>query len=597
MTNPTITAAMVARGRTLADPKLSPDGTRVAFLTRAAGVTALAVAPAAGGPERLVAVDPPPAMAHPTGGGVVDWVDPQRLVYAAADGTLQLVPASGGPGRTLVRWGEVGDVAASPSVPGRGGALVAFTIGERDLSIVGVDAALAGETWPVRVPGRADFVLDPAWSPDGTRLAWHEWDDPSMPWDASRIVTCEMGSGALEVEAGGPGTAVAQPRFAPDGTLGWLTDESGHLGLWCHADGAEHAIASWGSGIRSWAWSPDGRQLAFVRNEDGFGRLCVLDRTSGTVRELGKGWHHGLTWRAGTIAAIRGGARTPSQVVAYEAGSGERRVLAHSDAGGFGDHNLVEPEPVTWTALDGGPVHGRLYRPTPKRRGVPPPLLLWVHGGPTDQTRVDWHPAIAWFVDRGWAVLVADYRGSAGWGRAYQQALNGEWGALDVADCAAGLRAAAERGWADPRSMVPIGASAGGFTVVHLLARHPDLCAAGVARYPVSDLLDLGERTHRFEAHYNDILVGPLPAAADVQRARSPIHHADRITAPLLVVHGEADRVVPVEQSRALAGRVPTVEYHEYAGEGHGWRRTETVEDELARIGDFLRRHVLRWRA
>src|SRR5258708_31114088 len=103
------------------------------------------------------------------------------------------------------------------------------------------------------------------------------------------------------------------------------------------------------------------------------------------------------------------------------------------------------------------------------------------------------------------------------------EAMEGRWGELDGAGVAAGMRAAAASGWADPRRMVPIGGSAGGFTVLNLLARHPDLCAAGVDLFGVADLFDLNETTHRFEAHYLHSVVGPLPQSADAYRERSPV--------------------------------------------------------------------------
>ena len=176
----------------------------------------------------------------------------------------------------------------------------------------------------------------------------------------------------------------------------------------------------------------------------------------------------------------------------------------------------------------------------------------------------------------------------------------GRWGDLDVTDCAAGMRAAAANGWADPRRMVPMGGSAGGFTVLNLLARHPDLCAAGIDLFGVTDLFDLDETTHRFEKHYLHSVVGRLPETADRYRERSPVTVAERITSPLLILQGDADQVVPVAQSRAIAQRLTAlgrpVELREYEGEGHGWLRPETVVDELERVESFLRRHVLRWR-
>jgi dipeptidyl aminopeptidase/acylaminoacyl peptidase len=171
----------------------------------------------------------------------------------------------------------------------------------------------------------------------------------------------------------------------------------------------------------------------------------------------------------------------------------------------------------------------------------------------------------------------------------------GRWGELDVADVAAGARAAAERGWGDPTRLVAMGSSAGGFTVLNLLARHPGLFAAGVDLFGLVDLVAL--ETHRFEAHYNDSLIGPLPDALGAYRDRSPINRVASIVDPLLVLHGSADPVVPLAQSQALVTALEalgrTVEHHVYDGEGHGWSSPEVVVDELTRTDDFLRRHVL----
>ena len=278
-------------------------------------------------------------------------------------------------------------------------------------------------------------------------------------------------------------------------------------------------------------------------------------------------------------------------LVAQHATTGDRRVLARGPAAGFEAADLPEPELVDWASV-GGRVPGRLYRPASAHGG----LILWVHGGPTDQATVVHNVRLAFLLDRGWTILVPDYRGSTGWGRAYAQALRGGWGEADVADCAAGLDAAATQGWGDPHRLVPAGTSAGGMTVLLLMARHGERCAAGIAISAVADLVALASTTHRFEAHYSDALIGPLPDAAARYRERSPITVADRIERPLLLLHGQDDKVVPVvqaeEMGRRLRDRGAPVELHTYPGEGHGWRDPATVEDELHRIDDFLTRHA-----
>ncbi|MBW3580778.1 MAG: S9 family peptidase [Actinobacteria bacterium] len=616
--SPRITAALCARGRTVADPRLSPTGDRVALVATAAGrsqlvVIALHAAGAgAAGPEVVVSSEPPPCPARPFGGGVFDWLpDGSALVYAASDGGLWLQPVTGAPPRRLVEHGPAAAPAVSPD-----GTLVAYVVDGRHVALAPVDD---DRWWPVRLSSTADFCFDPTWSPDGSWVAWHEWDVPAMPWDTSRIVLRAVdGGGSVVVAAGGDGVAVQQPRFSPDGLLGYLSDESGWSNLWVVGrslddprplvdEPREHGGPAWGQGQRSYAWSPDGDAVALCRNEDGFGSLQVFDRSSGGLVEVGRGVHGSLSWQGHTLAALRSGARSPTAVVAYgEArlggeGFGERTTLAHGPLAGLSAAPLVEPEVVGWSGDDGAEIPGRLYRPCDAVLGDPPPLIAWVHGGPTGQMEASFNARISYWVERGWAVLVPDHRGSTGHGRAFTQALAGRWGELDVSDTAAGLRTAVESGWGHRRRLVAMGASAGGFTVLHLLAAHPDLCAAGVDLYGVADLLAQDETPDRFEAHYLHSLVGPLPEAADLYRSRSPLRRVEAIVAPLLILHGGADTVVSPAQSQAVADRLRalgrTVEHHVFEGERHGWSRPETVIDELGRTEGFLRRHVLRWRA
>jgi dipeptidyl aminopeptidase/acylaminoacyl peptidase len=364
----------------------------------------------------------------------------------------------------------------------------------------------------------------------------------------------------------------------------------------------EHGGPSWGLGERAFAWSPDGEQLAGTRNEAGFVHLRLIDVRTGEARPVAKGGHGGLSWVGDRLAAMRSGARTPTQVVVYEGAAAPSVTVVRGPLGGWEALDLPEPEVVSYDGDEGTTVHARLYRPASSATGTePPPALVWIHGGPTSQWTVDFNARFAYFLDRGWAILVVDHRGSTGFGRAYQQALQGRWGEVDTADVAAAMRGAAAQGDVDGHRLVPIGGSAGGFTVLNLLAHHGDLCAAGVDLFGVADLFDLNETTHRFEAHYLHGIVGPLPAAADAYRSRSPITVAEQITAPLLILQGDNDNVVPPAQSQAIADRLTTlgrtVELHLYEGEGHGWNRPDVVVDELGRIESFLRRHVLEWRA
>ncbi len=563
----------------MSSPRWSPSAARLAWVEAYDGRADVVVAPSDG-------TGPPVVVTAECGiGGGYAWIDDDALVVAGGDGRLVVVGAGGGVDRVLTHDGR----ALAPAVSVRGEVACAI---ERDDACDVATVPLDGSGWPERV-SHADYAWDPAWSPDGGALVWQEWDLPNMPWHASRIMRRDgRDSKAYALAADG---ACSQPRFSPDGArLAWMRDAELVVDGEPLLPGQPHqecAEPAWSSGQRSFAWSPDGSELVWCRNESGFGRLVIGAPGRKSARELSRGWHRDLSWGDAGIVCVRTGAVTPGQVVVLAANGSARRSIARGPVGGFERTALVEPRPVMWKSASAA-VHGLLWR-APDASG-PAPLVVQVHGGPTGQALADWNPRVQWLVQRGYTVLQPNHRGSSGYGVAYRNALDGRWGDLDVADVAAGIRHALKEGWAAPGRVALMGGSAGGFTALNVAAAHPDLAAAVIALYPVTDLLDLAATTHRFESGDLSRLVGPRPDARELYVARSPITQAASVRAPVLLLQGDEDRVVNPERTAAFAAALQSagthVEHHVYAGEGHGWRRAETVTDELGRIAAFLNR-------
>ena len=583
---------MCVAGRELTEPKLSPDGSTVAFVAAMSGSTAIVLVAAAGGPERMLTTLPLPAAGRGLGGGCFDWLpDGSGIVYAAVGGDLWLHAIDGRAVRRLTRHGP--DVRVEAPIVAPDGTVAVYVVDQAQVWRCWLDDDRPAERLD---DGSADFCFDPAIAVDGSGAMWTAWNVPDMPWDAARVQHLAFDGGRREQSIGSG--AVHQPRSMPDGSITAIRDDTGWLNVWVDDrplvdEPFEHAGPSWGMGQRSYAVAPDGDRVAFTRNERGFGRLCVVDVRAGDVTGIARGVHGQLTWVGDRLAAVRSGARTPTQVVVYdtstrETSTWERRVLAVGPVVGWDSIDLPEPEPLT-VDHDGVTLHARRYVAGQGR------TLCWIHGGPTDQWQVEFLPRVAYWWAQGWDVLVPDPRGSTGHGRAYQQALRGGWGRIDVDDTAAIVAASHRHGWSVPERTVVMGGSSGGTTVLGVLGLHDGLVAAGVALYPVTDLADLAARSHRFEAHYPLSLVGPLDRL-DLYRERSPLTYADRITAPLLVLHGDADPVVPIEQSRRLVERIRSsggdVEFHVMEGEGHGFRAVENKLAEYRLIGEF----VARWR-
>lgn len=573
--------------RELSEPRLSPDGSLLGWMTSRAGMTVLVVLDLDTSAKRSYVLEAGLKAARSMGGGAWDWTpDATAVIAVGGDGDLWRLPVGGGAPSRECSTGE-GRAASSPSVSLVDGfaTVTVFVVDQAE-----VWACDGTRTWRLD-DATADFVADPCLV--GDRVWWTAWDVPAMPWDAARLVSVALdGSDRRVIE--GDGT-VQQPRAHPDGRLSCVRDDTGWNNVWL--DGApvvvesvEHAGPAWGPGARTFAWSPDGTRLAFTRNECGFGRLCLWSAEG--VREIGRGVHGQVSWRGSRIAALRSGARTPTEVIVVDTTTWERAVVDVGPDAAWGERREQMPEPDAWSI---GPVHARVYPADPGRpaRGA----LVWLHGGPTDQWQVAFMPRVEYWRSRGWHVVVPDHRGSTGHGRAYTQALRGRWGELDVDDTITVIEAVHERGLADPASTVVLGGSAGGFTALESVCRRPDLVAGVAVAYPVTDLADLSVRSHRFEAHYTVGLVGPLPETRALHDARSPVRHPERIGGvPVLILHGDTDPVVPVDHSRAFvaAARVAgaDVTLHEYPGEGHGFRDVAHQRDEYLRIGAFLDRVV-----
>jgi dipeptidyl aminopeptidase/acylaminoacyl peptidase len=206
------------------------------------------------------------------------------------------------------------------------------------------------------------------------------------------------------------------------------------------------------------------------------------------------------------------------------------------------------------------------------------------HGGPTSATSGALRLGIQYYTSRGIAVLDVNYGGSTGYGRAYRERLYGQWGVVDVDDVCRGAVFVAGRGWADGQRMAITGGSAGGYTTLSCLTFR-NVFAAGASHFGVSDCEALARETHKFESRYLDRLIGPYPARRDLYTERSPIHHVDRLSCPVIFFQGLEDRIVPPNQARRMADaqrkkKLP-VAHIEFDGEQHGFRKSENVKRAL----------------
>ena len=455
-------------------------------------------------------------------------------------------------------------------------------------------------------------------------LAWISWDHPNMGWDATRLHVHRLGDGELGEELmvlGRQGDrSLCEPGWDP-GTAGLAprlmvcSDHDDWWGLYEVDLGAgdlmpvvvgefDVATPPWVFGMQRWA-AADGLVAAAAGLPSGDqmvvdGRSVAVADSSISSLTIGRDGPDG----APVLAYAGAGYRHETEVAALSIDSGghpERGAVRPARDLGLDPGLLVEPEAITFPTGPGGAAvaHALYYPPAnPACAGPPgerPPLLVMAHGGPTSAARRQLQLGIAYWTSRGIAVVDVDYRGSTGYGRRYRRALDGAWGVADVEDCVAAAKFLADRGDVDPERLMIRGGSAGGFTVLASLALH-DVFAAGASRYGVADLEALAADTHKFESRYLDRLVGPYPEARDTYRARSPINHLDGFDAPMIVLQGDEDEIVPPAQSEmiveALKAKGVPVAYLLFEGEQHGFRQADNIvaalEAELAFFGRIL---------
>jgi dipeptidyl aminopeptidase/acylaminoacyl peptidase len=446
-----------------------------------------------------------------------------------------------------------------------------------------------------------DFFAAPRISPDGARLAWLTWDHPRMPWDGTELWVGDLAAdgsvAGASVVAGGPDESVLQPEWSPAGDLHFVSDRTGWWNLYRRRDGADEALCpreaefgwpQWLFGTSMYAFLDDGR-IVCEYSSRGVQHLALLDPASGELLDLDLPYtainYPFLAAEGSHAAFVGGGPSIPAAVVTIDFTSRAVEVLRESEEIEVDPGYLSIPRTIEYPTEGGLTAFAHLYEPAhPEAAAAPderPPLVVMSHGGPTSEHTQQLDLGIQYFTSRGFAVVDVNYGGSTGYGREYRRRLNGAWGVVDTMDCINAVRYLAAEGIVDAGRVAIRGGSAGGYTTLCALVFHDDF-AVGASYYGLADLEPFATGgTHKFESRYLDSLVGPYPEAADVYRARSPIHAADLLSCPVILLQGLEDEVVPPRQAEilveALEAKGLPYAYLPFEGEQHGFRMAEHI--------------------
>ena len=458
-----------------------------------------------------------------------------------------------------------------------------------------------------------DFYSGPRITPLGNRICWTCWNQPDMPWDAAELWVADFSEGTISAEHRVCGghleqqlESIYQPEWSKDGVLHYISDKSGWGNIYSCRDGLLNAltpidrdfsIPQWILASSTYAIHDD--NIYAVYTELGVQHLCHIDVSSGQVEPIKLPFDYFseyLLYSEGYLIFRAASPQTEEAVYKFNIETCQLTQLSKIKQPALPPAEISCAESIVFDSAGERKCQAFYYPPkNGNYQAAPsqlPPLIVMSHGGPTAMTNNSLNFAIQFWTHRGFSVVDVNYAGSSGFGKKYRNLLNGQWGVADIEDCIAAAQFLIDTKRADKEAILIRGGSAGGYTTLCGLTFF-DFFAAGTSRYGVADLECLASDSHKFEAHYLDSLVGPYPQQKQLYQARSPIYHTEKLSCPILLLQGADDKVVPPNQAEmmvtALKNKQIPFAYKLYSGEGHGFRKAQSITDALNSELSFYR--------
>ena len=458
-----------------------------------------------------------------------------------------------------------------------------------------------------------DFFSSPRISPNGLQMVWLTWNHPHMPWEGTQLWRADFDDNGLLQKvrkvAGSERESICQPEWSPDGALYFVSDRSGWWNIYrclagvcvcIHPREAEFGAPHWQFGGSMYGFT-SAREIICTYIEEGISRLGRLDLSQipSVLQPIHTEYTEIQNLQVGPncVVMVAGAAHLAVEVVRIDLSAGRTICTDLTlSAKTLPREIFSQPQKISY-ASNGRIAHAFYYPPcNPEYRaptGDLPPLIVISHGGPTGMATNSLRLAIQFWTSRGFALLDVNYGGSSGFGRAYRDALKGQWGIVDVEDCINGARHLVQQKQVNGERLIIRGGSAGGFTTLCALMFH-DVFKVGASYYGVSNLASLEADSHKFESRYNTYLVAPPPEQDLLYQQRSPSNHTEKLRCPMIFFQGMDDKVVPPAQSeemvQALRQRKVPVAYLTFEGEGHGFRKAENIQRTLEAEVYFYRK-------
>jgi len=449
-----------------------------------------------------------------------------------------------------------------------------------------------------------DFYSSLTISPNKNKLSYICWDHPNMPWDGSYLIENDLSEeGDLInplVIAGGDDESIFQPSYSPDNILFFVSDRTGFYNIYYLKDvieplfpmEADFGCSQWLFGMSTYCFvESEGTYNVYCtytkKGKDFISKVSWKDKILKEI-DLPFSYYINLKSHKDKIVFVAGSAIEEKCIVLLDTKTGKHEVIKRSREIELDRSYISSAETIEYPTRNGAVAYA-LYFPPKNPDFVSgkedlPPLIVKSHGGPTSHFSCVLNLETQFFTSRGYAVLEVNYAGSSGYGRAYRNSLRGNWGILDVHNCADAALYLSKKNKADVNRLIIKGGSAGGYTTLAALT-FLNLFKAGASYYGISDLEALAIHTHKFESHYLERLVGPYPERKDIYFERSPINFINKISCPIILFQGSDDKIVPKEQAERMFNllkkkKIPTA-YFLFEGESHGFKQGKNIKTAL----------------